>query len=320
MKLLFNKDNAGSKELKDLLTFVDLGIKFDSIKPDIITATNELIRFIGQPTYDAVLAAYENEAPTAAQVHLLFVCRYPIAIRAYSLLAPNNDIAHTGNGRKMRQDEHEKQAFEWMIDRDNAALERRYYRALDDMVHYLDTYSAEWQESNSFKRSHRLFLRTTDDFNEYFPIYSRYVLMRLEPGIRQCEQNEILPRVGKEKFKLLKDQLQSNIALTEEDEILLNLIKEASCYYSLAWAMTRLSVNIFPEGILQSYTSERETTQARMPAKGLEPDAAKQSLRNDAALILERIEKLLTAPPSPEESECEDYKSNPTSNDNYLSL
>jgi hypothetical protein len=53
-------------------------------------------------------------------------------------IAPSNDVAHTNNGRKMRQDEGEKLPFQWMLDNDNASLEKRYYRALDDLIKFLD--------------------------------------------------------------------------------------------------------------------------------------------------------------------------------------
>jgi hypothetical protein len=33
-------------------------------------------------------------------------------------------LAHTSNGRKMRQDDNQKLPFQWMIDNDNAALEK----------------------------------------------------------------------------------------------------------------------------------------------------------------------------------------------------
>jgi hypothetical protein len=68
---------------------------------------------------------------------------------------------HTNNGRKMRQDEGEKLPFQWMLDNDNAALEKRYYRALDDLIKFLDRSKNEteltttlytiWTNSEAFK-------------------------------------------------------------------------------------------------------------------------------------------------------------------------
>lgn len=321
MELLFEYNDAdASAELNNHLGFIDADIKYSTIKPDVITATNELVRFTGQPVYNAVLDAYKAAEATEAQALLVYMYRYPIAIRAYALLAPNNDISHTENGRKMRATEYEKQAFEWMIDRDNEALERRYYRAMDDLVHHLDANSAVWQESDAFKKSHRLFLRTTDDFDMYFPIQSRYVLMKLEPGIRQCEQNEILPRIGKIKFDALKAALQNGEAITDDTDVqLLELAKEACVYYALSWAMVRLSVTVFPEGILQSYTSDRETTKIKRPAAKLEAEVARTAFTNDAFSVFQKIEALLAPAPDPLVNiECNEPKI--ITGDKYLSL
>jgi hypothetical protein len=321
MELLFEKEGEiGGKEFKTLLGFADADIKFSSIKADIITATNEMIRFTGQEAYDAVLEAYKAADQNPAQQMLVHMYRYPIAVRAYAMFAPNNDVAHTNNGRRMRMGDNEKQAFEWLLDRDNEATEKRFYRAMDDLVQYMDKNLEEWKASGAFKRSHSLFLRTTYEFDEYLPLESRYVLLKLEPGIRQCEQNEILPRLGRVKFEALKQALKSNTDITDEkDTELLALIKEASCYYAIAWGITRLSVNIFPEGVLQSYTSDRETTKIKRPAQKLEAEAARMAYAGDAERVLLKIEKLVA--PAVQPTACtEGDIINIISGDNFLSI
>jgi hypothetical protein len=298
MKLLFNRSPYnGSTELKQLLGFIDADIKFDKIKPDIITATSELQKMIGKNMYESVIGIYEADSRSEDQETLLYLTRYPIAVKAYMLLAPSNDIAHTANGRKMRQDNNEKQAFEFMLDRDNDAMERRYYRALDDLLEHLDGVSG-WKESDAYKASHKLFIRTTSEFDEFFPIDSRLVLLKLAPGIRQCEQNEILPLIGPIRFADLKAKLTGGSVLTEVQDLqLLYLIKEACVYFSLAWAMMRLSVKIFPDGVLQAYTSDRMTTKGKLPAVKSEPEAARQAFMADAAAVFKKIEMLLAPAP-----------------------
>jgi hypothetical protein len=70
----------------------------------------------------------------------------------------------------MRQDEGEKLPFQWMLDNDNAALEKRYYRALDDLIKFLDRSKEAvqinydiytiWTNSEAFKATHNLMIRT----------------------------------------------------------------------------------------------------------------------------------------------------------------
>jgi hypothetical protein len=181
-----------------------------------------------------------------------------------------------------------------MLDRDNIAMERRYYRALDDMLEYLDENVAAWKETEAYTKTHKLFIRTAAEFDEYFRIDSRLTLLQLEPGIRQCEQNEILPRIGKDRFKALKELVLAGTEIEDEIDLqLLSLIREACAYHSLSWAMMRLSVHLFPEGVLQAYTSDRNTTKAsQVPVKS-EAEAARQAFASDAQTIYNKIEKLL---------------------------
>lgn len=291
MELLFDKEGADpSDELKSLLGFVDADIDFSKIKPDATTATNDLVQLIGQTMYDTVLDAYKDDDADEASEYLVYVTRYPVAVDAYRLFAPDMDLSHTNNGRKMRQDDNEKLPFEWMIEKNNEALERRYYRALDDMLRHYETLDA-WKATEAYKKLHRLFITTTDQFDEHFRIGSRLVLLKLEPGIRQCEQREIKSRIGKTKFDALKAALTSGEELLETDKELLELIREACVFYAMAWAMLRLTVTIFPEGVLQAYTSDRDTVKIKRPAAKLETQAARQAFLEDAAAAFLKIEQ-----------------------------
>lgn len=304
MKLLFDKEGQDpSDEMKDLLGFIDADIDFGKIKPDVITATNDLVQLIGKDMYDGVVEKYladeiEDEQAQEAADYLVYVTRYPVAINAYMLFAPNNDIAHTNNGRKMRQDENQKLPFEWMIDKDNEAMAKRYYRALDDMLRHYETLDA-WKETEAYKDLHKLFITTTDQFDDHFTIGNRYILIKLMPGIRQCEQRSILPRIGRVRFDALKAKLQGAEDLDESEKELLELIREACVFHSMAWAMTRLSVTIFPDGVLQAYTSDRDTVQIKRPAQKLETQAAKKAFEADAAAALLRIEEFVKPVPEP---------------------
>lgn len=320
MKVLFAKPGVnGSTELKSLMGFIDADIKFEKIKSDVLSATREVVKLIGKEVYDEVLTAYQGNALEEDEAELLYLTRYPIAVNAYMLLAPSNDVAHTSNGRKMRQDTNEKQAFEWMLDRDNTALEKRYYRALDDLLEYLDENSDTWKSSEAFKKSHKMFIRTTDEFNEYFQIDSRLMLLKLQPGIKQCEDNEILPRLGKELFQGIKAKLKNDDELSEKEMAILSLVKEACVYHALSWAMMRLSVQLFPDGVLQAYTSDRMTTKGRLPAAKLEPEAARRAFADDCATVLQKLEELLTPPAAPQPDDIESIDPDIISGCNFIS-
>lgn len=324
MKLLFvTIGTKGSSELKDLLGFIDADIKIQNIVPDLITATNDIIDLIGKPVYDKVVELYNEGSFDEEVSRSIYSVRYPIAVNAYRLFTPSNDLAHTNNGRKMRQDDGEKQAFEWMLDRDNAALEKRYYRALDDLIKFLDNCDNQdlqvlWKASDAYKKTHDLFIRTVAEFDSFFPINSRLLLIKLAPGISDCEQYEIRSRVGAEKLKALKQALKQNTPITEAKDLeLIRLIRKASVAYSMAWSMMRFSVQLYPEGVLQHVTSDRATTRGAKPTLKSETEAARQAFMNDFDRVIKELEKLLE--PEPTVSQSTKILPDLMSGDNYFS-
>lgn len=309
MKLLFNTTtSAGNTELKEMLSFIDADLKLKSLLPDIKTATKKVIQFIGKDVYDLAIAAYEQSSTSDEDTEFINAVRYPIAIQAYRLYAPSGDVAHTNNGRKMRQDDGEKLPFEWLLDRDNKAHEIRYYRSLDELIDFLDNTDDDelnqiWKQSEHFKVSRNLFVHSTNEFNDIFPIESRLLYLMLTPGLKNCEEYHIKALIGQDKFSSLKTTLLNDNDLTEEKDIeLIRLIKEACVFHAMAWAMPRYSVNLYPEGVLQHYVSDKNTTKAAKPTLKSEPTEAKQAFEADSQKALIAIQKLFE-PPKIEEPE-----------------
>lgn len=293
MKLLFTKETF-SEEISDLLGFVDDDLRFNSMKQDLRSSTREIIKIIGKPIYETVIAAYEKEEPTNEDSELVLQVQYPIALNAYRLFAPTNDLQHSDNGRLMRVSENEKQPFEWMLNRDNKNQEKKYYRALDEMLEYLNENGGEsWKTSEAAKKLNALFINTTEDFEDIFPIESRLLLIKLMPGIRKAERDFILPIIGQTLFTKLKEDIKTQTPIEAEKD-LFKMIKEACVYYALGWAMTRLAVNLFPEGILQQYISDRMSVNASKTPEFLQAQKAKEEFEKDAAKIFRDIGKEIT--------------------------
>ncbi|MBW3519498.1 DUF6712 family protein [Flavobacterium sp. NKUCC04_CG] len=286
MNTLFNRNNKGSTELKSLLGFIDVDIKYQTIKPEIQSATREVVELIGREIYGMAFQAYGE--PEGNKQTLIEMIQYPIAINAYRLFAPNNDLAHTNNGRRMRLEENEKQAFEWLLDRDNDALERKYYRALDDLISYLEERISEWKQTSSYNKLQDSIFRTTAGFDEIFPIHSRLLLLKLQPGIKQCLTHEIKSRIGTDH---LNDFLKQKI--DDEQQELYYYVKNACAFYALAWAMPRYSIQLFPEGVLQAYVSDRNTTKAKKPSENNELAYAREAFYSDFKKNIQQIEQLV---------------------------
>jgi len=160
-----------------------------------------------------------------------------------------------------------------------------------------------WTARAAFKATHDLFIRTVADFDKIFPLQSRLLLIKLAPGISDCEQYEIRPRVGTEKFNALKQALKANTPITDEKDLeLIRLIRKASVAYSFAWAMPRLSVQLYPEGVLQHVTSDRATTRGAKPTVKNETQEAAQAWSLDFKRDIMEIEIFLEPAPTIDET------------------
>lgn len=291
MKILFTLDEAGSDDLKELLGALDSDFKIKNLKSDIRSATDEIIEIISPEIYDQVIEIYDKDEQDEKGKEFLYRTKLAIAINAYRNFAPDNDLGHTNSGRVARTEEHQKVPFEWQIDRSNKSLERKYYKAVDALLLFLDLNIDAWKETQVYKDSHKLFVRTTKDFDSYFSIdRSRLLMIKLMPGIRLAETSDIKPRIGKVLFEEMKTNLRTDVKVDEE---LLEKIKEACVYKALAWGMGRLSAQLFPEGVLQYKGSDRLSTQGKGPTLKSEPEAAAQKFEYDASRALLDIENII---------------------------
>lgn len=308
MKLLFNKTDADfSREFRETLGYVDAAFPFVKIAPDLRNATREIIDLIGADTYDEIYDFYKTDFDyNTDDGQILRTAQNAIANMAYRYFAPSNDLQHGPNGRKMLTSEESKTPFEHMILASNDEMDRRTNRAMDDFIETLDENSATWRNSENYKQTHRLFVRTTKEFDTYYMIGSRYLLQKLSPGLALAEKREIIPRITQTKYDALKTKRKTNTPLDAEEEALLMLIQEATVYLALSWGVVRLQPTLFPDGIYQTIRSPHLTANAKVPFEGNQIDQLAQRFRWDAEKTLKEIEKVVAPPPDLDAYECPD--------------
>ena len=297
MELLF-KDTEFSQEFKDALGFVDSDIKFRKIKPDLLVATRNLKELIGDTTYEALVANnVKLDSDETKDKTLDEFSRNAIAITAYVLHAPLNNLAHTPNGRRMRSSDDEKTPFEWMLKNDDDNLQKRANRSLDTLIKYMDESLPAWKESKVYLKSFESYIRNISEFNPFYVLESRLLLLKLTPAILTCEKRLVIPRITSELNSTLKAYRKTHPeTIDDTNEELIKLIQEACAYYSLSWALPRLQLNLFPDGILQSYRSDRSTISASKVPEGMQVDQVSQLFKEDYEKALIEIEALVKEP------------------------
>lgn len=305
MELIFDIQTNGEEEIRKVTGFTDADFNYESLKPSLETALDELCKIIGRKTYEAIFKYYDVEEPTENEneIELIKKTQSCLAFRAIMLFAPLKDLAFTNQGRAMRSDEHHKSAFEWQIDRHNQTLEATYYKNIDRLIEALDEINPEiepsikWKDTDEYKNSFDVLFRTTDEFNEFFTIESRYLLMKLAPAIRRVKANELVPRLTAEVVDEYMDKLKANQPVP--DEQILYQMKAACAYLALAWAVPRMSATLFPSGVLQAYVGDRMTTQAKKVPEKSEVGVLALCFEEDGKAALIKLEEMLCPLPEP---------------------
>lgn len=294
MKLLFNTENAsvGNEEVKSILGFTDADLKIKNLKPYIITATDEIIKVIGSNMYDVLIGIYEASSSSDTDTEFLHRCQYAILLDASRNYFIDSDLNYTNQGRVNRLGDNEKIAFEWQIYRSNRNAERKYYKAFDALINFMDEKVSGWKNTEAFKATNDLFVRNVAQFEDYFFIDgSRLLFQKLVPAMRKAEDEEITARITQASFDELKEKLKNSA--TDYDKKLLSLIREAVVYTAMSWGVVRLSVQLFPEGLLTIADSSRMTTSAKKTAEKTNAEALSGRFEKDAAEALKKLEDYL---------------------------
>lgn len=316
MKLLFDKDNEGSAQIKSLLGFTDSNIKFEWLKPKVITATDLIIDLIGQPLYDSLVGIYEALSQSEPDKEFLNRVQAVILLDAYRNYAMSTTIAHTQNGRVNRLEDKEKIAWEWQIDNDNRKMERDYYKGVDSLIKFMDKNVSGWKSSEAYKLTHNLFIRKATEIDDFFHIDgSRLLFLKMAPGIRKAENNEIISRITKTRYDDLKTKLKENQPV---DILLFSLIQEAIVYRALAWVIPRVSAQLFPEGFVTQGDNSRMTISARKSVEKYEAEAYEQRFNIDADDALIRLEAYIKKLSQPTNIIIEPIKPNFNPDDNFV--
>lgn len=248
MKLLFNKDDAGKTEIKNILGFLEGGFNYENLEPDIILTTPYLIDLVSQAVYDKVETHYDSgNEDENLDLALKYMQLYILSM-AYLDYAPDNDLNHGVSGRSFRSEDNEKIPWEWQIEKSNSSIKKRAYKALDQLFALLDKLAwAEWTASDPYKASKALFIQNTAAFDAVYPINkSGQLYYRLVPFMKDFEVDKVAPILT----NTVTDTLRNKTTPSATEKELINLIRKAVAYLSLGKAYKVFPIEMMPESIL----------------------------------------------------------------------
>nr|DAL01316.1 MAG TPA: hypothetical protein [Caudoviricetes sp.] len=282
--MIFNRDNNGSKELRDLTGNYYANNDFGKIITDIELAAEEVSGLIGAELYKKVEEWYREKKENGDQ-ELIKKVQRPIALLATLRMYQKNDLSHEDDGRKFKiaTDNSEKLPWEWQLDRDDARHMEDYYKAVDALIRYLNTSDVkEWKESRTYKMSQLLLIRSGADFDIYFPIdKSERTFMLLLPFIKEAQLLYVKKAYGNGWDALLK--------LEESNEVHFAACK-AVTLLGMSIALRRMQLKIIPAGVIRGYVSASGAMNSD-PASIEDIKLLSEWMKDDAMVWIDEMKK-----------------------------
>lgn len=252
--MIFNKDNQGAKELRELTANYYANNDFNKIIGEIELATDELAQMVGKKVVELAEAYYRNPEAADAGAEIVRKVQRPIALLSTLRLYQKNDLSHEDDGRKFKTstDGSEKLPWEWQLDRDDALHLEEYYKAVDVLIRYLNEKKpVEWTESSMYKLAKTLIIRNGEAFDSYFPIErSERMFLLLLPFIREAQQLKVKRAYGIASW----DELVAESGVPETDAHFAAC--KAVALLAMSMALRRLSLNVIPGGVIRRFVAE----------------------------------------------------------------
>lgn len=297
--MLFNKNNQGIAELKVHLGFLFASNHFSNIQTELTLAQEQLQKITGKAVMDVAEAHYSSNnyqlpSPTEEQAKLDALVAHlqlPIALQGYLDYAPSADLIHDNIGRRAAYEENTQIAREWQIDRSEASLTNRLNLSIDRLLAWLDASElTAWTASENYTQARALFLHNADAFQKFHSIdHSRRFYIMAMPFIHLAETVDIRPSLGQMEYDRLKEEWQNRSASGADLALIEGYIQPALAALAMMQALRKLPVKAIPEGIVQAYTSDRQTTKSSQPANLFDRSAAAQELQKEAIAHLTRL-------------------------------
>lgn len=286
--MLFNKDNTGSQELRELTSNYYANNDFRKIEGEIELATDELAQLLGTPLIELAEKYYHQPEEEGADAVLVRKVQRPIALLATLRLYQKNDLSHEDDGRKFKTatDGSEKLPWEWQLDRDDALHLEEYYKAVDVLIRYLNEKKPdEWTGSDLYKSAQTLIIRNGAAFERYFPINrSERTFMLLLPFIREAQQLTVKRAYGAAAWE----------ALLAENQVPETDAHFAACkavaLLAMSMALRRLSLGVIPGGIIRRFVAESGMSESE-PASLRDVERVAGWMSDDAATWIDEMKR-----------------------------
>lgn len=283
---LFNYTGAGSRELETLTGQWYASSPFRLIETEIVFAEREVERLAGPGVFARAVQAYSQVPLPPEDLPLLDAVRLPVACLALLRHSALTGVSHESTGRKVKMDDNERSPFAWQIDRDDRAMQERYYRALDAMYSYLEeSAQPDWTSGETRRLCADSIVKTIGQFEAVYPVDgSYYVYYMLLPLVIEQQRSVLEPRAGAK---------WAAIADGSAPEAQLALARRAAILGAVITAGLRWSLEVFPLEIARRFSPTFQGNRANRAAMTEEIDWYVGKLKEEKENALNDLTELL---------------------------
>lgn len=253
-------------------------LSLSRIKPYIESAEKKfIVKAIGKEQYMDLLDAYENSILVEDPVplsqpnkDLLHYCRRALAQLTLYMSANTLDVQVSDSGIRRKEDVGNKSAYQYQINDYKRSKLDLGVEMLSELIVFveenIDDYT-HYASSPEHTRRSRMFVFNHEVFTEAYTVeMSAYVFRVLEATLRQVQRFQILPIIGVTRHEELITQMNAG-SLTEENEALLELIRNAITRWAMVLAIKHKAVDFNQSGITVVMPDGSRTVDARMSAE-----------------------------------------------------
>lgn len=282
--MIFNKNNTGSRELRELTGNYYATNDFAKITGEINAAADEITALISTKVYATIEDYYTSNA--VGKEEIIRKLQRPIALLATLRLYQRNDLSHEDSGRKFKIDgANEKLPWEWQLDRDDAIHLEEYYKSVDVLIRALNASDiTEWKQTKAYVQAQKLIIRSGADFEDYFPINrSERTYLLLSPFIREAQMLHVERAFGSGWSALLADS-------TVNESSVHYAACKAVALLAMSTALKRNQLKLIPAGVIRSYVAESGAMNSD-PASLEDVRLLSEWMYDDAMVWLEEMKK-----------------------------
>jgi hypothetical protein len=283
---------------KEILGFLFRSNDIEDYISVLSIATDDLREIVTDEVYDVILAICNGDIPeeleekTQLAEKMVFWAKNFVAIFSYLDYASTNDLTHDTNGRRMQYSADEKHPFEWMIDREEANLMRRGYKALDRLLSLLDkSQLTAWTSTDNYEERRSLLIHSPAELKSFFAFDTHHHLYHIiRPFIKEAQFMDIAPRLGDDLLQQVLDARTKTGKIPAAQKRLHYMASVPLVLKSMALAVSRLSPKLLPSGLVDPYVSDRASTQASRAPESLDRISLVSSFRKQADEAIAQLE------------------------------